>query len=760
MAKSPDYIAANATRQYTRPYNTQTLLQVNFAKYAWDDPKYALGMLIGNAIGQNYLNNKQKQADQMLFRQQNPVSMPDDVPLYDTNSTPMMADGKTAAIGNAYSGFGANPNQVAADYLTNLQNVPGRLNYNADTGAVNYQSPTFLPSMYADNNLGKYYPTATDADGNLMGNISFADYLNNQSKAGNGKGLLDFNTLQQMAASDTAKSNNPQATVAQSMGVLPTANVDIPPVSKQNIPAITGQLGQPINGNLSFGQSNLDNAWKYKNPYLKSDGNVADALPIDTTSAIQDNVPIKPVDDTPIKEPDAPIKDNNEQPIKAVNDAQTNQQIQGDTQDQQQNKTPSSVEQAANNGDNKSGLFPNDPQKLMNQLFPGETQIDNPDYKDLLDKYNKETDPTKKQELSSQLDNTPAYLLRSENPEYVAAKQIVDAETDPKKKTEMKGYLNNIARYNTRPLAPTEGSLRTSLNGNIPPHIDAQKNESDFTHWAIQHDMPIEVVNSTLERYRPQWQAQENDYNQYRAGQIAAQYWNAINQGNYSDASIYAQAMQQYDPNIASYLLSNTPGGRDFYATGVKKEMADIGDQIKRRQMAVTNQYANDRIILQGKVNSTLQNNRMRWQSSEKEKERKFKEWEDNFKASQRPSGRSGGSSSGGNTDKDAVANAYKFVNYWEKEHEKDEDNSWKSNSDYINSKNLISRSVNPNYDLSNYNDLYSFATDMIMDKANGQNNLSDVEIAKALYAANSADAPSVIQDLRKSGYSIPFLNP
>ena len=114
MAKSPDYIAANATRQYTRPYNTQTLPQVNFAKYAWDDPKYALGMLIGNAIGQNYLNNKQKQADQMLFRQQNPVSMPDDVPLYDTNSTPMMADGKTAAIGNAYSGFGANPNQVAA----------------------------------------------------------------------------------------------------------------------------------------------------------------------------------------------------------------------------------------------------------------------------------------------------------------------------------------------------------------------------------------------------------------------------------------------------------------------------------------------------------------------------------------------------------------------------------------------------------------------------------------------------------------------
>lgn len=394
MAKSPDYIAANATRQYTRPYNTQTLPQVNFAKYAWDDPKYALGMLIGNAIGQNYLNNKQKQADQMLFRQQNPVSMPDDVPLYDVNSTPTLADGKTAAIGNAYSGFGANPDQVAADYLTNLQNVPGRLNYNADTGAVNYQSPTFLPSMYADNNLGKYYPTATDKDGNLLGNISFADYLNNQSKANNGQGLINFNALQQMAASDAAKSNNPQATVAQSMGVLPTANVDVPPVSKQNIPAITGQLGQNINGNLSFGQSNLDNTWKYKNPYLKNDGNVADALPMDTTSAIQDNAPIKPADDAPIKPVDnSPIKQQ-DAPISDLNDAVTAQKAQDDNQDAKQTTAPYNDKQNENTSDAK-GLFPNDPQKLMGQLFPGETQIDNPDYKDLLDRYNKETDPTK-----------------------------------------------------------------------------------------------------------------------------------------------------------------------------------------------------------------------------------------------------------------------------------------------------------------------------------------------------------------------------
>lgn len=79
---------------------------------------------------------------------------------------------------------------MSDNFLANLQGVNGRLNYNTDTGAINYQTPTFLPSMYAANNLGNYYPTATDADGNMIGNISFADYLNNQSKAGQGRASL------------------------------------------------------------------------------------------------------------------------------------------------------------------------------------------------------------------------------------------------------------------------------------------------------------------------------------------------------------------------------------------------------------------------------------------------------------------------------------------------------------------------------------------------------------------------------------------
>ena len=912
MAKSKyNYIEDNisqnyAPRQYSAPFTTQTLPQLNFAQYAFQDPKFALGMLIGNAVGANILNRKQKEADQMLFRQDNPVSMPDNVPLYDTSTTPTLADGKTAAVGNAYSGFGANPSQVSTDFLSNLQGVNGRLNYNTDTGAVNYQMPTFLPSMYAENNLGKYYPTATDADGNMIGNISFADYLNNQSKAGQGQGLFDFNALQKMAADDAAKAaaKNPQATVAQNMGVLPTANVDVPSKSNSYIPAITGRLGNPINGSLSMSGFNLnsnDPNSKFYTWNLKSGGDVADASPaaipsaqttvhgmitpgnVDTTNGLPkakvvsiddkhyvlpatapdgttlnadqtaynfyetgntlgvfstkkaadkyaskinnaagdnptpvggvhamtqqpidkapiqdvqpiqpvDNQPIKPVDNQPIKEQPAPIQD--EQPIKPLNDVYTSQTMTPDqttttttatapngtqvtiTADKPTTQATDNTQKAPNSADNADnmtkGLFPNDPEKLMDTLFPGETQVDNPAYKDLLDQYNKETDPAKKQALMDKLDNTSKYLLRSPNAEYIAAKQLVDAETDDKKKKEMMVYLNNIAPYNMRPLAPTEGSLRTNLSGGAPPHVDAQKNEADFLHWAIQHNVPMDIVNSELEVYRPQWQAQENEYNQYKAGQVAAKYWNAIDNGEYDKAAIYAQDMQQYNPGIASYFLTNTPGGRDFYTTQVKKDAARDANNYKMQQMSESNKYTLGQIAFRGKIDEHMLKEKQTFTHNENVDERNFKKWVKEgdwtnkkeiaaYNASHR--GKGGGSSggSGNGPSKQEVSNAYRFITYWEKEHQGDSDDSWKSNSDYINAKQVASQSVNPNYDLSEYPDLYRFATDMLMDQANGQNNLTDVEISKALYTANPADAPYVVQQLRKDGYTVPFLNP
>lgn len=714
-----DNISHNyAPRQYSAPFTTQALPQLNFAQYAFQDPRFALGMLIGNAVGANILNRKQKEADQQLWRQDNPVSMPDNVPLYDTSSTPTLADGKTAAVGNAYSGFGANPSQVSDNFLANLPGVNGRLNYNTDTGAINYQAPTFLPSMYAANNLGNYYPTATDADGNMIGNISFADYLNNQSKAGQGQGLFDFNALQKMAADDAAKAaaKNPQATVAQNMGVLPTANVDVPSKSNSYIPAITGRLGNPINGSLSMSGFNLnsnDPNSKFYTWNLKSGGDVADASPATITSAqttvpgmitpgnvdtrnglpkvraveidgkhyilpatgadgktldedqtaynfyetgntlgvfdnkkdakkyadqinkdagsnpvpavhameaqpldeppikdvqpIQpvDNQPIKPVDNQPIKAEPAPIHpvEGPILPVDATTQADTQPATQANAQaatGQQANATQPAITQATNQTD--SGIFPNDPQKLMDRLFPGETQIDNPYYKDLLDQYHKETDPTKKQALMDKLNNTPAYMLRSDNPYYMATKTLYDNEKDANKKKEWQAALDNLPRYNIRPFDQVEQSLETDMNGGHPKHINAQKNESDFVHWAIQHDMPIDVVNSTLERYRPVWQAEEQQYNDYQTSELYPLYYQAAMDGQYDTAATIAQSMSQYNPQLSAQMLATLPNGLNYYATADAKERAATAQQYKQANMGLQNKYTLGQIVTRGQI--------------------------------------------------------------------------------------------------------------------------------------------------------------
>lgn len=767
-----DNISQNyAPRQYSAPFTTQALPQLDFAQYASQDPRFALGMLLGNAVGANILNRKQKEADQQLWRQDNPVSMPDNVPLYDTSSTPTLADGKTATVGNAYSGFGANPSQVSDNFLANLQGVNGRLNYNTDTGAINYQTPTFLPSMYAANNLGNYYPTATDADGNMIGNISFADYLNNQSKAGQGQGLFDFNALQKMAADDAAKAaaKNPQATVAQSMGVLPTANVDVPSKSNSYIPAITGRLGNPINGSLSMSGFNLNNNdpnSKFYTWNLKSGGDVADASPatipsaqtsvpgmiapgnVDTSNGLPkvrvteidgkhyilpatgadgktldenqtaynfyetgntlgvfdnqkdakkyadqinkdtgdkpvpavhameaqptdeapikdvqpiqpvDNQPIKPIDNQPIKAEPAPIQPV-EGPIQPV-DATAQANAQATTQTPQANVTITPGQQAnvpqTTAAQADTGIFPNDPQKLMDRLFPGETQIDNPYYKDLLDQYNKETDPVKKQSLMDKLNNTPAYILRSDNPYYMATKTLYDNEKDANKKKEWQAALDNLPRYNIRPFDQVEQSLETDMSGGHPKHIDAQKNESDFVHWAIQHDMPIDVVNSTLERYRPVWQAEEQQYNDYQTSALYPLYYQAAMNGQYDTAATIAQSMAQYNPQLSAQMLATLPNGLNYYATADAKDRATTAQQYKQANMGLQNKYTLGQIVTRGKIADSQLKERLKFDKYKTDKEiaERARESDNNnsvkiaLAKSSRSSPSGGGSGSGG----------------------------------------------------------------------------------------------------------------
>lgn len=825
-----DNISQNyAPRQYSAPFTTQALPQLNFAQYAFQDPRFALGMLLGNAVGANILSRKQKEADQMLFRQDNPVSMPDNVPLYDTSSTPSLADGKTAAVGNAYSGFGANPSQVSDNFLANLQGVNGRLNYNTDTGAINYQTPTFLPSMYAANNLGNYYPTATDADGNMIGNISFADYLNNQSKAGQGQGLFDFNALQKMAADDAAKAaaKNPQATVAQSMGVLPTANVDVPSKSNSYIPAITGRLGNPINGSLSMSGFNLNNNdpnSKFYTWNLKSGGDVADASPatipsaqtsvpgmiapgnVDTSNGLPkvrvteidgkhyilpatgadgktldenqtaynfyetgntlgvfdnqkdakkyadqinkdagdkpvpavhameaqptdeapikdvqpiqsvDNQPIKPIDNQPIKEEPAPIQpvEGPIQPVDATAQANTQPTVQANTQaatqTPQANVTITPGQQAnipqTTAAQADTGIFPNDPQKLMDRLFPGETQIDNPHYKELLDQYNKETDPTKKQALMDKLNNTPAYMLRSDNPYYMATKTLYDNEKDANKKKEWQAALDNLPRYNIRPFDQVEQSLETDMNGGHPKHIDAQKNESDFVHWAIQHDMPIDVVNSTLEQYRPVWQAEEQQHNDYQTSALYPLYYQAAMNGQYDTAATIAQSMAQYNPQLSAQMLATLPNGLNYYATADAKDRAATAQQYKQANMGLQNKYTLGQIVTRGKIEDNQLDKRLKhdtWKTNvtitEKARENDNNNRTKFITSKYGPNGSSKGGSGGGSGDVkfSEAKGVIELHNKWVNDH-KDDDDYQESNSPYYNAYQDAVKTINDHF--------------------------------------------------------------
>lgn len=346
-------------QNYTPSYSTQAVPQLQFAQYAWNDPKFALGMLIGNLGGQ-YLGSKlEKDAAQRQFRQDNPTAIPDDAKLFDTNSIPTNANGNYA-VGTAYNKFNGD-NGVSNGFLTNLQNVQGKLQYDPTTGAATgYQTPAFLPSMQAQNNLYGYYPTAVDGNGNIKDtNFSFSDYLNGQTTPNGGQGLLNFSQLQAMAGGNNA-ADNP---VSQSMGVLPTANVQAPNQSDASIPAITGRLGNPINGSLNMNTSALSLPWQGKFDYLKKAGDdVAASSPADGTAAPQ---PIK--DEQPIK---------NEQPIKAVEGPITNEQPIKEQSDQTEQKQPE--------------------------------MVDNPQYVALRTLMNKEKDPKKKAAMAAELNNIPA----------------------------------------------------------------------------------------------------------------------------------------------------------------------------------------------------------------------------------------------------------------------------------------------------------------------------------------------------------------
>ena len=114
--------------------------------------------------------------------------------------------------------------------------------------------------------------------------------------------------------------------------------------------------------------------------------------------------------------------------------------------------------------------------------------------------------------------------------------------------------------------------------------------------------MPIDVVNSTLERYRPVWQAEEQQYNDYQTSKLYPLYYQAAMNGQYDTAATIAQSMAQYNPQLSAQMLATLPNGLNYYATADAKGRAATAQQYKQANMGLQNKYTLGQIVTRGKI--------------------------------------------------------------------------------------------------------------------------------------------------------------
>ncbi|AXB82592.1 hypothetical protein ACG98G_04760 [Megasphaera hexanoica] len=651
VKKQPDYLTASAMQNYTPSYSTQAVPQLQFAQYAWNDPKFALGMLLGNLGGQ-YLGSKlEKDAAQRQFRRDNPTAIPDNAKLFDTNSIPTNANGNYA-VGTAYNKFNGD-NGVSNDFLTNLQNVQGKLQYDPTTGAATgYQTPAFLPSMQAQNNLYGYYPTAVDGNGNIKDtNFSFSDYLNGQTAPNGGQGLLNFSQLQAMAGGNNA-ADNP---VSQSMGVLPTANVQAPNQSNASIPAITGRLGNPINGSLNMNTSALSLPWQGKFDYLKKAGDdVAASSPADGTAAPQ---PIK--DEQPIK---------NEQPIKAVEGPITNEQPIKEQSDQAEQKQPE--------------------------------MVDNPQYVALRTLMNKEKDPKKKAAMAAELNNIPAKV---ENWSWGPSNENtrIDMTGGVPEKFSASDRENEFVRSEL--MRGTPASVINAVVNLARPQWQAK--EQAYNRYQESQLYPAYYTAAALGNYPAAAQIAQGmeQYNPQLAATMIAGLPTGLNFYSTQVAKEKAAQGQKYKrENMQVQHGYDIERDNNNSRNRINQSLIEWRQRqiYKNWEMAEKHKY--DKATLSEKV-SMLQSAGMSYNDAVKAA----------YGADRK--GSTGGSGRGSSGDKQRYQELKDWVNNFEDAHKGESDDTWKSDPDYVARKVELDKFTEPQYDPNNASDLYRFASRAIM---------------------------------------------
>lgn len=595
-----------------------------YVQMAYNDPKFALGNLIGTYLLNRYVGN------------------------VDNGEANDMQPKLTTDSG------------VLPDYQSTLNTDAGHRFQVDENGNAAYHAPTLAPAITVDNPI--------------QANQDFKDYYNSyNNKNVDGSGLLDMTQLAQLAGVAPATPTPTDATVAPQAGA-----VNPSPLNGGNF-AIDGDLGKYATTNP---QSLTGGTWKYHGQFSpKNYGDIAGAAVSPTTTNApknmytlngdfpgmiqtgnidianrptvklpdgriatvrsasfnidgkevllptvskdgklwtdqeavdnyrktgenlgvfnspeaadryaqalheqQDEMYVRPneppiKDETPIKDEGQPIKEE-PQPITA-NTAPI-------TEDKKEQLNGNTLRiQSANDGnmydftissDGKWIQFPNGGKMPVTQKDALITAMHNPKQS----YYDIET-------LATPLHNLP--------------QDVKDAiKNDPTKAPMARMIANNIDSRDmtdsTNPGVFTDNlhigipnTTQTPTNPNEVQPFNAEQWKRDFIIRQRKKGFSGDVINDMLGDLMPQAQAQEDKYNRYQAGILMPLYQAAVTKGDYSTAAQLAQGMMQYNQEVGNYMLSSLPTAQNFYATDVAKDRAKTAQDYKITNMGITQKY-------------------------------------------------------------------------------------------------------------------------------------------------------------------------
>lgn len=640
-----NYTYGNNNQQNTMVSPAVTYPVSLMTQYAYKDPQFALGNLIGSYLANRYLGN--------------------------------ILGGENTGSGN-----GAPTPVNDADFQNTLNASAGnKFSLDANGNAV-YNTPAFLPATYSD---------AAVTGGGIAG-TSFKDYLDNVNQTNSG-GLLNYQQLAQQAGITPQAQAVAQTGQAMS-GLLPTSTSA--PAATGSIPAIDGSFGLKT-GNVSFniggGTSPFSNGWTYNNPYLKKDrGDIAGQGAVSPENGSEDSAVYTIDEKFPgmVKEgnidlasrpvvhlPDGSIAtvrsigvniDGKEYLLPTV--SQDGRLLSNDEAVDEFKRTgkylgifdsPEASDRYAealhnqqdkmytrrseNEADNSQPIQPVDknPIKPANEYPIRASAPITEDKKEVLDGNNlrimsandgqvydftvsddgnwitfgnaRMPIHSKNQLISAMHDPNQSFRNIEEmatsthnNAPVMSESDAAIIAQDPSRRTEWLNLMNNQDRRDMTDadnpgVYPTwyvsaNNAMRNAQNNpnaqidsnNAPQPFNADEWQRDFAIRQLRRGVSPEAINSMLSVLMPTMQRREDDYNRYQESAIWPTYYAAIQQGDYGTAAQLGEAMLQYNPNLGSMMLNNIPGGRDYWTSAEavrraeRQQAANIAAEQRNRQ--------------------------------------------------------------------------------------------------------------------------------------------------------------------------------